>query len=43
MPQKPGHEKFYAREIAAVNLLKIFFLKNAKKICTLSNRGLNSN
>ena len=43
MPQKPGQEKFYAGEIAAVNLLKIFFLKNAKKICTLSNRGLNSN
>ena len=43
MLQKPGHEKFYAHDIAAVNLWKIFFQKNAKKICTPSNRGLNSN
>ena len=38
MPQKLGHEnftytnKFYLHKIAAVNLSKIYFLKNAKKI-----------
>ena len=35
------HEKFYADEIAAVNLSKICFLKNAKKICKTNNRDLN--
>ena len=29
IPQK--HVKFYAHEIAAANLSKIYFLKNAKK------------
>ena len=33
IPQKLVHEKFYEHEIAAVNLLKIYFLKNAKKTC----------
>ena len=27
------HEKNYVQEIAAVNLLKLYFLKNAKKRC----------
>ena len=34
-------KKFYAYEIAAVNLSKIFFLKNAKKTCKPNNRDLN--
>ena len=33
--------KFYVCEIAAVNLSKIHFLKNAKKTCKLNNRNLN--
>ena len=47
MPQKLGHEKFcvdekiYVHEIVAVNLSKIFFLKNAKKTCKPNNRDLN--
>ena len=38
IPQKLVHEKFYEHEIAAVNLLKIYFLKNAKKTCKPNNR-----
>ena len=34
-------EKFYVREIAAVNLSKIYFLKNAKKTSKPNNRDLN--
>ena len=39
IPQKLVHEKFtytkkfYVEEIAAVNLSKMYFLKNAKKTC----------
>ena len=33
--------KFYVHEIAAVNLSKIYFLKNAKKTCKPNNRDLN--
>ena len=40
-PQKLLYEKFYEHEIAAVNLLKIYFLKNAKKTCKPNNRDLN--
>ena len=35
------HEKFYIRKIAAVNLSKIYFLKNAKKTGKPSNHNLN--
>ena len=31
----------YVHEIAAVNLSKIYFLKNAKKTCKPNNRDLN--
>ena len=31
-------QKNYVHEIAAVNLLKIYFLKNAKKTCKPDNR-----
>ena len=47
IPLKLGSEnftymkKFYAYEIAAVNLSEIFFLKNAKKTCKPNNRDLN--
>ena len=46
IPQKLLYEKFYMKkiyvhEIAAVNLSKIDFLKNAKKICKPNNRVLN--
>ena len=34
-------KKFYLHEIAAVNLSKIFFLKNAKKTYKPNNRDLN--
>ena len=34
-------KKFYGHEIAAVDLLKIYFLKNAKKTCKPNNRDLN--
>ena len=34
-------KKFYIHEIAAVNLSKIYFLKNAKKTCKPNNRDLN--
>ena len=33
-------KKFYVHEIAAVNLPKIYFLKNAKKICKPNNCDL---
>ena len=36
------HEKkIYVHEIAAVDLSKIYFLKNAKKTCKLNQRDLN--
>ena len=41
IPQKRVYEKFYVHEIAAVNLSKIYFLKNAKKTCKPNNRDLN--
>ena len=41
IPQKLEYEKFYAHEIAAVNLSKICFLKNVKKTCKPNNRDLN--
>ena len=34
-------KKFYVHEIAALNLSKIYFLKNAKKTCKSNNRDLN--
>ena len=40
IPQKLAQEKFYVHEINAVNLPKIYFLKNAKKICKPNNRHL---
>ena len=39
--QKRVYQKFYVREIAAVNLSKIYFLKNAKETCKPNNRDLN--
>ena len=39
--QKLVHEKFYLHEIAAVNLSKIYLLKNTKKTCKRNNRDLN--
>ena len=39
--QKPVYEKIYVQEIAAVNLLKIYFLKNAKTLCKPNKRDLN--
>ena len=41
IPQKFVSEKLYVHEIAAVNLSKIYFLKNAKKTCKPNNRDLN--
>ena len=41
IPQKLVYEKFYVHEIAAVDLWKIYFLKNAKKICKPNNHDLN--
>ena len=35
------HEQILRTEIAAVNLSKIYFLKNAKKTCKRNNRDLN--
>ena len=32
IPQKLVYKQFYVHEIAAVNLLKIYLMKNAKKI-----------
>ena len=43
IPQKLVYEKFYVHEIAAVDLSKIYFLKNAKKTCKPNNRDLNRN
>ena len=40
-PQKRVYEKFYVHEIAAVNLSKIYSLKNVKKTCKPNNRDLN--
>ena len=34
-------EKFYVHEIAAVNLSKNYFPKNAKETCKLNNHDLN--
>ena len=34
---------FYVHEITAVNLSKIYFLKNAKKTCKPNKRNLNRN
>ena len=34
-------KKFYVREIATVNLSKIYFLENAEKTCNPKNRDLN--
>ena len=34
-------KRFYLPESAAVNLSKIYFLKNAKKTCKPNNRDLN--
>ena len=41
IPQKIVYEKFYVHEIAAVNLSKIYFLKNAKKTCKPNNHDSN--
>ena len=41
IPQKLVYGKFYVHGIAAVNLSKNYFLKNAKKTCKPSNRDLN--
>ena len=46
IPQKLVREKFYVHEkilheIAAVELSKLYFLKNAKKSCKPNNRDLN--
>ena len=41
IPQKLVCEKFYVHEIAAINLRKIYFLKNTKKTCKPNNRGFN--
>ena len=47
IPQKLVYEKLYVREkvyvheISAVNLSKIYFLKNIKKTCEPSKRDLN--
>ena len=41
MSQKRGDKKFYLYKIAAVNLSKIYFLKNAKKTCKPNNHDLN--
>ena len=35
------YEKIYVDDVAAVNLSKIYFLKNAKKTCKPRNRDLN--
>ena len=43
IPQKLVYEKFYVKEIAAVNLSKIYFLKNTKKECKPNNPDLNHN
>ena len=40
-PEKVVYEKFYVHEIAAVDLSKIYFLKNAMKTYKPNNRDLN--
>ena len=35
------YEKFYVHEIAAVDLSKIYFLKNAMKTCKPNNHDFN--
>ena len=40
IPQKLVHEKFYVHEVAAVNLSKMYFLKNAKKTCKANSCDL---
>ena len=40
IPQKAVYKKFYVRENDAVNLSKIYFLKNAKKTYKPNNRNL---
>ena len=34
-------KKFYADKIAAIDLSKIYFLKNVNKTCKPNNRNLN--
>ena len=34
-------KKFYVHEIVAVNLSKLYFLKNSKETCKPNNRDLN--
>ena len=41
IPLKFVYEKFYVYEIAALNLSKVCFHKNAKKTCKPNNRDLN--
>ena len=41
IPQNLAYGKFYVPEIAAVDLSKIYFLKNAMKTCKPNNRDLN--
>ena len=41
IPQKLVYGKFYVHEIAAVDLSKIYFLKNAKKTFKPNNRDWN--
>ena len=49
IPQMLVYEKFYlpkkiyVHETAAINLSKIYFLKNAKKTCKPNNHDLNRN
>ena len=40
IPEKLAFKKFYVREIAAVNLSKMYFLKKAKKTCKPNNHVL---
>ena len=41
IPQKVVYEKSYVHEIAAIDLSKIYFLKNAMKKCKPNKRDLN--
>ena len=48
IPQRLVYEvaivkKFYVHEIAAVNLSKIYFLKNINKTCKPNNHNLDRN
>ena len=36
-----AHEKIYVHEIAAIDLSKVYFLKNAKNTCKPNNHNLN--